>query len=47
MKCGCIEGTIVNGTSYSKLYSFALHQPPDHKIIKTPRFKLCKKINLF
>ena len=35
----------MNGTREPILYSFALDQPPNHKIYKEPKVKLCKKIN--
>ena len=45
LKCDCIDGSIVNGVRESILYSFALDQPPGHKIYKEPKVKLFKKIN--
>ena len=45
LNCDCINGSIVNGVRKPILYSFALHKPPFHKIIKEPRVKLFKKIN--
>ena len=45
LKCGCIDGSIVNGVREPILYSFALDQPPGHKIYKEPKVKLFKKIN--
>ena len=45
LKCGCIQGLIVNGVREPILYSFALSSPPGHKIYKEPRVKLFKKIN--
>ena len=45
LKCGCIQGSIVNGIREPILYSFALSSPPEHKIYKEPRVKLFKKIN--
>ena len=45
LKCDCIDGSIMNGTRESILYSFALDQPPGHKIYKEPKVKLFKKIN--
>ena len=45
LKCDCIQGSIVNGTRESILFSFALSSPPSHKIYKEPRVKLFKKIN--
>ena len=35
----------MNGTREPVLYSFALDQPPGHKIYKEPKVKLFKKIN--
>ena len=32
LKCGCINGSIVNGIGESHLYSFALSSPLGHKI---------------
>ena len=45
LKCNCINGSIVNGVREPILYSFALDQPPGHKIYKEPKVKLFKKIN--
>ena len=45
VKSDCIDGSIMNGTREPILYSFALDQPPGHKIYKEPRVKLFKKIN--
>ena len=45
LKCDCIQGSIINGIREPNLYSFALDQPPSHKIYKEPRIKLFKKIN--
>ena len=45
LKCDCIQGSIVNGVREAILYSFAPDQPPYHKIHKSPRIKLLKKIN--
>ena len=45
LKCDCIDGSIMNGTREPILYSFALDQPPGHKIYKEPKLKLFKKIN--
>ena len=45
LKCVCINGSIVNGTRDPIFYSFALDQPPGHKIYKKSRVKLFKKIN--
>ena len=45
LKCDCIQGSIVNGIREPILYSFALDQPPGHKIYKEPKVKLFKKIN--
>ena len=44
LKCNCIDGSIVNGVREPILYSFALDQPPGHKIYKEPNVKLFKKI---
>ena len=43
LKCDCIDGSIMNGTREPILYSFALDQPPGHKIYKEPKVKLFKK----
>ena len=43
-KCDCAQGSIVNGIPEPILYSFALDQPPGHKIYKEPKLKLYKKI---
>ena len=45
LKCGCIQGSIVNGIREPILYSFALSSPPGHKIYKELRSKLFKKVN--
>ena len=45
LKCDVIQGSLVNGIREPILYSFALDQPPGHKIYKEPRVKLFKKIN--
>ena len=45
LKCDCIDGSIMNGTREPILYSFALDQPPNHKIYKERKVKLFKKIN--
>ena len=45
LKCDCIQGSIVNGIREPILYSFALDQPPGHKIYNQPKVKLFKKIN--
>ena len=44
LKCDCFAGSIVNGIREPILYSFALDQPPGHKIYKEPKVKLFKKI---
>ena len=44
LKCDCIDGSVVNGIREPILYSFALDQPPGHKIYKEPKIKLFKKI---
>ena len=43
LNCDFIDGSIVNGTRESILYSFALDQPPGHKIYKQSRVKFLKK----
>ena len=43
--CNVADGSIVNGVREPILYSFALDQPPGHKIYKEPKVKLFKKIN--
>ena len=45
LKCNVVDGSIVNGVREPFLYSFALDQPPGHKIYKEPKVKLFKKIN--
>ena len=45
LKADCIDGSIMNGTREPILYSFALDQPPGHKIYKEPKVKLLEKIN--
>ena len=45
LKCDCIDGSIINGVREPILYSFALDQPPGHKLYKEPKVKLFKKIN--
>ena len=44
LKCNVVDGSIVNGVREPILYSFALDQPPGHKINKEPKVKLFKKI---
>ena len=44
-KCNVVDGSIVNGIREPILYSFALDQPPGHKIYKESKVKLFKKIN--
>ena len=39
------KGSIVNGIPEPILHSFALDQPPGHKIYKQPRVKLFKEVN--
>ena len=41
--CDCIDDSIANGIREPILYSFALDQPPGHKIYKEPKIKLFKK----
>ena len=45
LKCDCIQGCIVDGTSEPILNSSALSSPPGRKIFTEPRIKLVKKIN--
>ena len=45
LKCNVVDGSIVNGVREPILYSFALDQPPGHRIYKEPKVKLFKKIN--
>ena len=45
LKANCIDGSTMNGIREPILYSFALDQPPSHKIYKEPKVKLFKKIN--
>ena len=45
LKCDGFYGSIVNDIREAILYSFALDQPPGHKIFKEPRIKLFKKVN--
>ena len=45
LKCNVVDGSIVNGVREPILYSFALDQPPGHKICKEPKVELFKKIN--
>ena len=45
IKCDFIDGSKMNGAREPILYSFALDQPPGHKIYKEPKVKLFKKIN--
>ena len=37
LKCDCIQGSIVNGTRKSILYSFALSSPPGRTKYKSPK----------
>ena len=43
LKFNVVDGSVVNGVRAPILYSFALDQPPGHKIHKEPRIKLFKK----
>ena len=43
LKCNVVDGSIVNGVREPILYSFALDQPPGHKIYKEPRIRLFLK----
>ena len=45
LKCDCLKFSIVNGYREPLLCSFAVDQPPSHKIYKQPRVKLFKKVN--
>ena len=45
LKCDCINGSVVNGVREPTLYSFALDQPPCHKIHIELQTKLFEKIN--
>ena len=45
LKCDCIDDSIPNGIRQPILYSFALDQPPGHKIYKEPKVKLFKKVS--
>ena len=45
LKCNVVDGSIVNGVREPILYSFALDQPPGHKMYKERKVKLFKKIN--
>ena len=45
LKCNVVDGSIVNGVREPILYSFALDQPPGHKIYKEAKVKLFRKIN--
>ena len=45
LKCDLVDGSIVNGVREPILYSFALDQPPGHKIYKEPKVKLFRKVN--
>ena len=40
LKCECIQGSIVNGTSEPILYIFAFSSPPCYKSFREPRIKL-------
>ena len=40
LKCNVVDGSIVNGVREPILYSFALDQPPGHKIYKEQKVKL-------
>ena len=44
LKCDCINGSIVNGVREPILHSFALSSPPGHKIYKSSKIKLFKKM---
>ena len=44
-KCGCMQGSIVNGKREPILYSFALSSPPGHRKYKESRIQLFKEKN--
>ena len=44
LKCNVVDGSILNGVREPILYSFAVDQPPGHKIYKEPKVKLFKRI---
>ena len=47
-KCGCINGSFVNGTREPILYSVALDKPPGHEIYKEQELNFLNElINLF
>ena len=45
LKCGFIQGSIINGIRDPILYSFAPSSPPGPEIYKEPRVKLITKVN--
>ena len=45
MKCGVIDGSIVNGLRQPILYSFVLDKKPGYKVFSEPETILYKKIN--
>ena len=45
LKADCIQGSILDGIRQPILFSFALDQPPGHKIYKEPKVKIFKKVN--
>ena len=45
LKGQCNNGSIVKGLRESILFSFALDQPPGHKIYKEPKVELFIKVN--
>ena len=47
LKCKVVDSSIVIGVREPNLYSFALDQPPGHKIFEGPKVKLFKKTNKF
>ena len=45
LRADCVNGSIINGVTEPLLYSFALDQPPGHKIHNQSKVKLFKKVN--
>ena len=45
LKCGCIEGSVLNGARQPILSSFSLSSPPFHKVFKQQKVKLFEKVN--
>ena len=46
LKCGCINGSIINGIQQSNLCTFILNEPPDFKVFSEPEKFIPKKLTI-